>query len=251
MSPRSRRSLNMFSHLARGLRISLRSAAALLLFLEHSPRFQSVLLIVILFASRPSCVMKDVCFAATSRCAPIKASPHTPHTSLTNSPSLRPGLRLCSLCPGCHLLQLSCGKCRATEEDEYTTKKQSSNVAAPLPWLNVPEERDAKEFVFWHCYDLMKCQDETVSTMVCMCQYITLYVYKNSSTKNGGAGTKVLLRSETRHLIFFQKKEALAQRRFAWRFRRWTCCPPSRKTDLHHLHDLFPALRNGIFNGQL
>ena len=39
-------------------------------------------------------------------------------------------------------------------------------------------EGDATECVFWHCYGLMKCQDETVSAMVCMCHYISLYVYK-------------------------------------------------------------------------
>ena len=29
--------------------------------------------------------------------------------------------------------------------------------------------------MFWHCYGLMMCQDERVSTMVCVCHYISLY----------------------------------------------------------------------------
>ena len=65
------------------------STFALVLFLEHSRRFQSKASRnkenqrwsfafrlrdeqgVTLFASRPSCVMKDVCSAATSRCDPM------------------------------------------------------------------------------------------------------------------------------------------------------------------------------------
>ena len=40
-------------------------------------------------------------------------------------------------------------------------------------------ERDAIECVFfWHCHGLMKCQNETVSTMVCMCHYISLHVHQ-------------------------------------------------------------------------
>ena len=49
---------------------------------------------------------------------PCLPSPHTPHMSLATSPSWRQyrqrsGLQWCSLCPGCHLLQLSCCKCPA------------------------------------------------------------------------------------------------------------------------------------------
>ena len=36
----------------------------------------------------------------------------------------------------------------------------------------------AIECPFWHCHGLMKCQDETVSTVVCMCHFISLHVYK-------------------------------------------------------------------------
>ena len=32
--------------------------------------------------------------------------------------------------------------------------------------------------MLWHRYGLMKCQDEKVPTVVCMCNYISLHVYK-------------------------------------------------------------------------
>ena len=36
--------------------------------------------------------------------------------------------------------------------------------------------------MFWHSYGLIQFEDERVSTMVCMCHYISLYVYKNSTS---------------------------------------------------------------------
>ena len=115
-----------------------------------------VLLIVTLFASRPPCVMKDVCSAATSRCALTVCQVRTrPQTSLASWRQYRQrsGLQLCSLCPGCHLLQLSCCECLAARihSNHWITrscscrvksnrgrrvnhkKNQFSNVAAPLP----------------------------------------------------------------------------------------------------------------------
>ena len=52
-------------------------------------------------------------------------------------------------------------------------------VVAPLPCLNVRRgDGDATACVLWHSYGLMRCKDETVSTLVCMCNCISLYVCK-------------------------------------------------------------------------
>ena len=50
--------------------------------------------------------------------------------------------------------------------------------------------------VFWHCYRLKKCQDETASTSVCMCHYIRLHVF-NNSTRDLDSGPGHMFRLST------------------------------------------------------
>ena len=148
MSPRSRPSLCIFSHLGRGLRTPLKSAAVRFpplpshssLSTRHAsnpkrrgtmetrereralpPPFvmrkaRTVLLIVTLFASRQSCVMKVVVH--------IRLKFHSPFFPVGVS-TVEDWDSNGVPCPGCHPLQLSCCKClaaptgsRPTEEDE-------------------------------------------------------------------------------------------------------------------------------------
>ena len=169
-----------------------------MLFVEHSPRFQSkAYLKCFVF------VTKDVCSAATSRCRPTfaksaYASNLTRHLSQIASVPSKFGLQwfLVSRMPPASavMLQMSCGEIPsnhwitssfsyegAIEEDESsclpsnsaTTKKSLSTVAAPLPCLNVRCGgcNCMRVLALW-C--LMKCQDERMSTRLCMCHYISL-----------------------------------------------------------------------------
>ena len=83
--------------------------------------------------------------------------------------------------PSKHWITRSCSWSN-TEDDESTTtiKCQFSNCRGSATMIaNVLWSRDATECVSWHCDGLMMCQMR--STLACMCNYISFYVYKNST----------------------------------------------------------------------
>ena len=169
--------------------------------------------------------MKDVCSAATSRCAPIFAkyatclelhSPTFPvcvsAVEVRNSSGV-PCVQNVTCC-SCHaamgLLPDSLQPLdhevlpftRATEEDESTIKTG-----------------DATECVFWHSYALMTGQDETVSTLVCMCHYISLHVFKTQRKTSFGESNyenaMVMVRAVTVRCTIRVKKTTLFPRKTA------------------------------------
>ena len=152
--------------------------------------------------SRPLFVIKAVCCAA-SRLAPMPrksayTSTFTPRLSQFASVPSKLGTPM--VC-----LQLQCCKGFGSDslqpQDYEVLLSRRSNtgrrvkllsqqlcnstiargtVAAPLPCLNVRlGDGDATACVIWHSYGLMRCKDETVSTLVCMCKYISLHVCKS------------------------------------------------------------------------
>ena len=103
---------------------------------------------------------------------------------------------LCSLCPGCHLLHLSCCKCLGARFPPTTGSRALARVRvksnrgrrsnhrskisnSPMSRLRCAVEKEMQHNVlFWHCDGLMQCRDESVSTVVCMCHCVSLCVYK-------------------------------------------------------------------------
>ena len=135
---------------------------------------------------------------------PNLLSPHTPRTSLVNCPSLRlyrrrSGLQIVFLvqdatCFCCHAASVSRPDSLQPLDHEVllvSCEEQQRKTSKPQNKISIQQCRGSATMiecalwrgrmqlnVIWHCYGLMKCQDETVSTMVSKCHYISLYAYK-------------------------------------------------------------------------